>query len=192
MIGVVVTRLEEQNVESSANWEDNLLMLARDAHRDDVLGDVFLDSRPKNFDLRQAYAQCGRITAQHSKSFYWASALLPREQRDATRALYAFCRTVDDLVDESDVPDRLERLEFWRRLSTGQARPGPGPVSQAWADTLRRFHIPPVYALQLIDGVASDLNRVRYESFEELSTYCYRVASTVGLMSMYITGFCCP
>jgi phytoene synthase len=62
-------------------------------------------------------------------------------------------------------------------------------VAAAWADTLSRYHIPRHYALQLIDGVARDLSQSRYQTFEELATYCYGVASTVGLMSMYIVGF---
>jgi phytoene synthase len=62
-------------------------------------------------------------------------------------------------------------------------------VAAAWADTLTRYHIPRHYALQLIDGVARDLSQIRYQTFEDLATYCYGVASTVGLMSMYIVGF---
>ena len=62
-------------------------------------------------------------------------------------------------------------------------------VAAAWADTLTRYHIPRHYALQLIDGVARDLFQARYQTFDELATYCYGVASTVGLMSMYIVGF---
>jgi len=62
-------------------------------------------------------------------------------------------------------------------------------IAAAWADTLARYHIPHNYALQLIDGVARDITQSRYQNFEELATYCYGVASTVGLMSMYIVGF---
>jgi phytoene synthase len=62
-------------------------------------------------------------------------------------------------------------------------------VAAAWADTLTRYHIPRPYALQLIDGVHRDITQSRYQNFEELATYCYGVASTVGLMSMYIIGF---
>jgi len=62
-------------------------------------------------------------------------------------------------------------------------------VAAAWADTLTRYHIPRHYALQLIDGVARDLTQIRYQTFDDLATYCYGVASTVGLMSMYIVGF---
>jgi phytoene synthase len=62
-------------------------------------------------------------------------------------------------------------------------------VAAAWTDTITRYHIPRHYALQLIDGVNRDLMQSRYQTFDELATYCYGVASTVGLMSMYIVGF---
>lgn len=75
----------------------------------------------------------------------------------------------------------------WRRES---CTPRPDDlVAQAWADTRSRYHIPARYALQLIDGVARDMTQTRYKNFDDLATYCYGVASTVGLMSMYIVGF---
>jgi phytoene synthase len=140
--------------------------------------------------LEKAYDLCGRIAAHHSKSFYMASALLPEEKRSAVRALYAFCRTVDDIVDEGSVFGRAAELDYWRNLVQGVIHPRSDDlVGQAWVDTRARYHIPTHYALQLIDGVSRDLGEVRYSSFDELTTYCYGVASTVGLMSMYIVGF---
>jgi phytoene synthase len=104
--------------------------------------------------------------------------------------LYAFCRTVDDIVDESTVIGRDVELDYWRGLSQGVLHPRPDDlVGQAWVDTRSRYHIPPHYALQLVDGVSRDLDAVRYQTFDDLTTYCYGVASTVGLMSMYIVGF---
>ncbi|GAB4501461.1 MAG: phytoene/squalene synthase family protein [Anaerolineales bacterium] len=140
--------------------------------------------------LARAYALCGQIAAHHSKSFYMASALLPEEKRSAVRALYAFCRTVDDIVDEGSVVGRAAELDYWRGVSQGLLAPRADDlVAQAWADARSRYHIPPRYALQLIDGVARDLLPARYKNFDDLATYCYGVASTVGLMSMYIVGF---
>jgi phytoene synthase len=109
--------------------------------------------------------------------------------RSAVRALYAFCRTVDDIVDRSNDPDREEKLDYWREVVRGGSFPASDLVAAAWADTLTRYQIPRLYALQLIDGVASDLTRARYQTFDDLAQYCYGVASTVGLMSMYIIGF---
>jgi len=140
--------------------------------------------------MHKAYTLCSRVTATHSRSFHMASALLPEAARTAVRALYAFCRTVDDIVDEPGTDaDHAARLNYWRTVSQTGAAPEEDLIASAWADTLTRYCIPPRYALQLIDGVARDLTQTRYDHFEDLSTYCYGVASTVGLMSMCIVGF---
>jgi phytoene synthase len=104
------------------------------------------------------------------------------------RALYAFCRVTDDIVDqpESDLPQALEQ---WRQQAFSHYPPRHNLVAVAWADARSRFRIPVRYAEQLVDGVARDLTQTRYESFDDLATYCYGVAATVGLMSMHITGF---
>jgi phytoene synthase len=80
-------------------------------------------------------------------------------------------------------------LGVWRNIVQTASSPTDDLVAAAWADTLTRYHIPRHYALQLIDGVARDLSQTRYQTFDDLATYCYGVASTVGLMSMYIVGF---
>ncbi len=139
--------------------------------------------------LQAAYNISAAVTRQHSKSFHLASGLLPAAKRQAIRALYAFCRTVDDIVDACAECDNLTDLETWRQIIRMASAPEDDPVATAWVDTLTRFHIPRHYALQLIDGVAKDLAVTRYASFDDLSTYCYGVASTVGLMSMHIVGF---
>jgi phytoene synthase len=96
---------------------------------------------------------------------------------------------VDDIVDESSDAERETQLDYWRSMVEAASFAENDQVAAAWADTLTRYHIPRHYALQLIDGVARDLCQIRYQTFEELATYCYGVASTVGLMSMYIVGF---
>jgi phytoene synthase len=140
-------------------------------------------------ELQSAYRHAATVTRAHSKSFHLASSLLPEEKRSAVRALYAFCRTVDDIVDESSAYDREIQLDYWRTVTKTASAPTEDRVALAWADTLARYHVPRHYALQLIDGVARDLTQSRYQTFHELATYCYGVASTVGLMSMYIVGF---
>jgi phytoene synthase len=139
--------------------------------------------------LKAAYEHCATITARHSRSFHLASALLPEPKRQAVRALYAFCRTVDDIVDAPSVAAREASLEEWRQISQVGRPPDGNLAAAAWTDTMRRYHIPRRYALQLIEGVARDLAEARYQTFDDLSTYCYGVASTVGLMSMYVVGF---
>src|SRR5215212_2507949 len=169
-----------------ANWENQLLALAGNVPHPRTR--PFFSYWAGDASLRKAYKQAEKITAQHSKSFYFASGLLPEEKRSAVRALYAFCRTVDDIVDELNV-DQDAQLDYWRGMVENASFADNDLVAAAWADTLSRYHIPRHYALQLIDGVARDLSQSRYQTFDELATYCYGVASTVGLMSMFIIGF---
>lgn len=171
-----------------ANWENQLLALA--GHVQHPANHPFFSYWAGNAALRSAYQQAEIITAAHSKSFHFASGLLPEDKRSAVRALYAFCRTVDDIVDEVDLKkDRDFELDYWRNIVQTASSSADDLVAAAWADTLTRYHIPRHYALQLIDGVARDLSQSRYQTFDDLATYCYGVASTVGLMSMYIVGF---
>lgn len=170
-----------------ANWENQLLALAGNIPHSHKR--PFFSYWAGDASLHAAYRQAERITADHSKSFHFASGLLPEEKRSAVRALYAFCRTVDDIVDESADDERESQLDYWREMIEHASFRDDDLVAAAWADTLTRYHIPRHYALQLIDGVNRDLTQSRYQTFEELATYCYGVASTVGLMSMYIVGF---
>jgi phytoene synthase len=174
-------------MQAQANWESQLLALAGNAPHPGSR--PFFSYWAGDASLRKAYQQAEEITRQHSKSFYFASGLLPEEKRPAVRALYAFCRTVDDIVDKPSDTERDVQLGYWRRIVESASSADHNLIAAAWADTLTRYHIPRHYALQLIDGVARDLDQSRYETFDELATYCYGVASTVGLMSMYIVGF---
>jgi phytoene synthase len=170
-----------------ANWENQLIALAGKVQHPHVR--PFFSYWAGDAALQHAYKQAEKITAEHSKSFYFASGLLPEEKRSAVRALYAFCRTVDDIVDESSNSQREAQLDYWRGMVKSGSYEDNDLIAAAWADTLVRYHIPRHYALQLIDGVARDLCQTRYQTFDELATYCYSVASTVGLMSMFIVGF---
>lgn len=138
--------------------------------------------------LERAYAYSDALTAAHSRSFYLASSLLPDEKKRAVRALYAFCRVTDDVVDRP-AGDPAAGLEAWRERALSYTPPADDLVAIAWADARLRFDIPPHYAEQLMSGVARDLFQNRYDTFEDLAAYSYGVASTVGLMSMHITGF---
>ena len=140
-------------------------------------------------DLPRALDFTARLVRREARNFYWGFTVLPPGKRRAVHALYAFCRTVDDIVDESTDDERELKLDYWRGMIEHGSFLDEDLVAAAWADTLTRYHIPRHYALQLIDGVNRDLTQSRYQTFEELATYCYGVASTVGLMSMYIVGF---
>jgi len=175
-------------MQAQANWEHRLLDLAGHTPHPSVR--PLFSHWTQDASLKKAYQQAFVITAAHSKSFYFASGLLPPKKRSAVRALYAFCRTVDDIVDESQSKrDRDKELHYWRGIVESGFAHHDDLVASAWADTLTRCHIPRHYALQLIDGVGRDLSQFRYRTFDDLVTYCYGVASTVGLMSMYIVGF---
>lgn len=127
-------------------------------------------------------------TARGSKTFYFATRFFTREVAEAAYAVYWFCRTTDDLVDEAVTPPDLDG---WRRrlacaldgCTTGEE------VLDTFASTARRFSIPAQYAFELIDGVEMDLVKSEYANFDELRLYCYRVAATVGLMMMHVVGF---
>jgi len=177
-------------VQVQANWENQLIALAGTVSHPGAR--PFFSYWAGDASLRKAYQQAEKITAQHSRSFYFASGFLPEEKRSAVRALYAFCRTVDDIVDEPSDARQDSQLDYWRTMVETASFADNDLVAAAWADTLSRYHIPRHYALQLIDGVARDLSQSRYQTFDELATYCYSVASTVGLMSMYIVGFTNP
>jgi phytoene synthase len=174
-------------MQAHANWENQLIALAGNLPHPSTR--PFFSYWAGDVALQKAYKHAEVVTAEHSKSFHFASGLLPEEKRSAVRALYAFCRTVDDIVDESSDDERESRLDYWRTMIETASFADNDLVAAAWADTVARYLIPRHYVMQLIDGVNRDLTQSRYQTFDELTTYCYGVASTVGLMSMYIVGF---
>ena len=169
---------------SVIGWEAELLAMAQQGLDEEPPGPVAAESD----ELRDAYRACDDIARGHSNTFYAASRLLPDAQRKAIRALYAFCRITDDLVDRAQ-GDLAAGLAEWRACAIAWPPPCDNPVALAWGDTRARYRIPARYAEQLAQGVAADLQKTRYASFDELAVYCYGVASTVGLMSMRIVGF---
>ena len=169
-----------------STWEKTLLQLAQEAHHRS--GHKITINHAENAPLIEAYDYCEKLTARYSRSFFLASGLLPVKKRRAVRALYAFCRITDDVVDNPD-PSPEHDLSAWKRRALTNAPAPHDLVALAWADTRAHYHIPSLYAEQLIDGVNTDLHKTRYETFEELAAYAYGVASTVGLMSMHIIGY---
>jgi phytoene synthase len=134
---------------------------------------------------------CQQKAAASGSSFYYSFLFLPPERRAAITALYAFCREVDDVVDEcQDVAPAAVRLEWWRqeveRIAAGQPQ---HPVGQALQAAGKRFNLPREHLLEIIDGMEMDLQQARYPDFKHLSLYCYRVASVVGLLAAEIFGF---
>jgi phytoene synthase len=153
-------------------------------------------------EIEAAYKYCERVTRRHAKSFYFAARFLPPHKQRAVFPIYAFCRHVDDEIDEigsaGDEAKAVETVGKWKRqlenLYAGREK--NESVSQssklvfaAWRDLLKTYRIPQNLPLELIEGVLMDTYKKRYENFEELYLYCYRVASTVGLMSSEILGY---
>ena len=176
-------------------WEASLLSMAQEAvpNRNSRLS-ISSEEYFEHSLLQQAYEYCEALTSQHSKSFYVSSALLPEGKRLAARALYAFCRVTDDLVDRpmphlSSPEAILGQVQKWQQDALSARPPSKDLVAVAWADARLKYNIPIRYAEQLIEGVTEDLHKKRYDTFEELAAYSYGVASTVGLMSMHIIGF---
>jgi 15-cis-phytoene synthase len=170
----------------SPTWEHRLLPLAYEAERGiEIPHSISIDDTAL---LDRAYAYCAALTSFFSRTFFLATDLLPARKRRAVRALYAFCRVSDDIVDCLDC-DAEQSLAAWRQTALAPVAPSRDLVAIAWADTRARYQIPQQYAEQLIEGVGRDLQQRRYQTFEEVTRYAYNVASTVGLMSMHIIGF---
>ena len=141
--------------------------------------------------LDAAYEHCRALTRREAKNFYYGFMLLPRDQRYAVYAAYAFARTCDDIVDAGlPVGEARRRLNAYREaLGACLAGRPEGPVFQALNETVVRYRIPHEYLIGLIDGVELDLTHSRYETFDALRDYCYNVASVVGLITIEIFGY---
>lgn len=139
--------------------------------------------------LEEAYAECRRVALGRRESFPVVSWLLPKRLRDPMYAVYAFCRSVDDLGDEAQ-GDRLALLDEWeaelRRCYEGSAT---DPRFVALGDTVRRFDIPPEPFLRLIEANRRDQMVARYQTFDQLLDYCSYSATPVGQMVLYVFGY---
>ncbi len=160
-------------------------------------------------ELKEAYKYCESVTKEHAKSFYFANKFLPKDKQKAVYALYALCRNVDDEVDEAEVRSEAEAIravEIWRtklnevydgKIQNSKFKNQNSELETlnselvfiAWEDMLKHYDIPQEIPLDLMKGVLMDTHKNRYETFQELYVYCYRVASTVGLMSSEILGY---
>jgi len=140
-------------------------------------------------DLDRSYAHCRAVARHRAKNFYYSFLLLPRAQRNAMCAIYAFMRFCDDLSDEPGAS--REPLERWRiALDHALAGQYDGHATlPAFDDTVKRYRIPHQYFHEMIDGVSSDLSPRHIQSFDQLYRYCYQVASVVGLTTIHIFGF---
>lgn len=157
-------------------------------------------SEVQEHKLRASYSICRAITREHAKTFYMATRFLPYQKQRSIFAIYGLCRYLDDLVDEGEdlirqeklsSAELLDKLDMFKvkLISTFQGLESDSPVLYAFSDVLGRHKIPIELPLTLLEGVRSDLVKNRYENFEELYDYSYKVASVVGLMTSEVFGY---
>ena len=137
---------------------------------------------------------CQEKAVQSGSSFYYSFLYLPLEKRRAITALYAFCREVDDVVDEcTEASVARAKLAWWRQevaaIFHANGDPPSHPVAKAMQNMSRTFNITVERLNQIIDGMEMDLDYNRYADFDTLKHYCYHVASVVGLCSAEIFGY---
>ena len=145
-------------------------------------------------ELDRAYDLCRRITKSEAKNFYYAFRTLPHRKRRAIYAAYAFFRRVDDVVDgDASIEVKRKQLEQARTfMDPDRSVAGPDLVLLALKHAIDEHSIPTSYFGDFVDGIEMDLVQTRYFDFEELRSYCYGVASAVGLISIAVFGYTDP
>jgi phytoene synthase len=141
--------------------------------------------------LAWSYGYCERLARREAGNFYHAFRLLPRPERRAMCALYAFLRVADDLSDAAGPPEaKRGPLQEWRRqLDAALAGDYVHPLHPALHHAVTNWRVPREYLHAVLDGVCMDLDTLRYDTFPDLYRYCYRVASAVGLACIHVWGF---
>lgn len=134
---------------------------------------------------------CQQKTKKSGSSFTLSFLFLPKDKREAMTALYAFCREVDDVVDEcTDYQIAQTKLQWWKQEIHRLFHEVPQhPVTRALKPVVEQFALQEVHFIEIIDGMQMDTQYNRYADFEQLALYCYRVASVVGLLSAQIFGY---
>jgi phytoene synthase len=137
-----------------------------------------------------AQAYCTALTKKSGSNFYYSFLFLPQARRDAMYTVYAFCKAVDSAVDEPPAGSNpQEELKRWRAELDAVYHGTPTwPITVSLAHHIGALSIPKGYFDELIKGVEMDLTKTRYRTFDELSLYCYRVASVVGLICLHVFG----
>lgn len=154
----------------------------------------------KDDELRIAYSHCRFITKKHAKTFYMATRFLPNDKQRGIFAIYGLCRYLDDLVDEAEdlIHDKKitvdqvdEKLELFKQrlIDVYDGKIVDDPILTAFSDTLKKYKISIKLPFLLMEGVKMDLVKDRFETFEEVHDYSYKVASVVGLMTSEVFGY---
>jgi phytoene synthase len=142
-------------------------------------------------NIAEAYRECAEITRRSGSSFASTFWMLPKLKRNALHAIYAFFRLADDIADDPEIADdRTALLARWREeLDDAFRGKAQHAVGVALSDAVERFQLPERVFLDLLAGVEFDLADGSIETFDDLRLYCYRVASTVGLLVVRVLGF---
>lgn len=144
--------------------------------------------------LRSGYERCRRLNAEHGKTYYLATLLLPPAKRPYVHALYGFARYADDIVDDLDPgvsgAERSARFHEWSEdfLADLEWDSSGDPVGRAVIDTVARWQIPVRYLADFLDSMRSDLTVTEYETFDDLSRYMWGSAAVIGLEMLPILG----
>lgn len=138
--------------------------------------------------LKESYKHCKKVTREQAKNFYYGIRLLPADRRDALCAIYAFFRYCDDISDDDQKGDPARMLAAWRGALVSEDIES-SPILPAFRDAVARYGVPQRYFEELIEGAEMDLSVTRYATWQDLYGYCYRVASTVGLVCVHVFGF---
>jgi 15-cis-phytoene synthase len=143
-----------------------------------------------SFSVTTAQAYCTNLTKKSGSNFYYSFLFLPKKRRAAMYTVYAFCKEIDNAVDEPPAGSNpQEELRRWRAELEAAYHGSPTfPVTISLGEHAKQLAIPQAYFEELIKGVEMDLTASRYASFQDLSLYCYRVASVVGLICLHIFG----
>ena len=147
-------------------------------------------NKAKDNAILKGFAESKIITKEWAKSFYFASLFLSKEKRYASYAVYAVCRACDHSVDNTIDTSKAQSLSMIKKKieCAYSDMPLDQNVPLAFRETIRKYQIPKKYFDALLDGMHIDLNKNRYENFEELYTYCYKVAGVIGLIMLKILG----
>lgn len=136
--------------------------------------------------LEKGFRTAGKLTEKHAKTFFFASHILPKEERQASYAMYAICRLSDDAVDVNGLSD-ISKLQNNINLAYSSAQVAD-PILYAFQHTIKKYEMPKCYFDELIEGLKMDTEKRTYADFSELYIYCYRVAGVIGLMMNKLLG----
>lgn len=140
--------------------------------------------------LKRAFLHCQQITQEHSKTFYFGSRFFPKKQRVAVWAVYAACRSGDDIADEGHPQAKAQLDDWWKRIQKAfQGEPSGEPSDQALSWAAGEYAIPLHAFFELHQGLCMDLQQYQYHNMEDLLLYCRRVAGVIGFMIAPISGY---